>query len=658
MRVNRPILLGCFTACIAIGLCLAGNAFGRLEPGQKAPAFNLTDLDGRSHALSEIDGRRMTILYFFDAASEASQGGLLVLDRLLRQYDDRLLTVWGVSSSDQDAVRRFNRNARLQFPVLLDEKQVSRQYGATTILPVVCVLGPGREVLEYFQGGGATIEVMLTRLAERQIHRDQPQLAGAMAEAVIQRDPANADAQAVRGYAALARGETDEAQKMFDQLAARDDAAAVIGQEGQAVVLARKGQTDQALAMAETVTRKAPQRVVAHKVKGDLLIAKGDRAAAATAYQAAAAQPEGAPFQKAEAFNQLGRLYAAQGQFDEARKLFDNAVAMDPYYLEPTSNKGVTYEKQGLWDKALTEYRKTLAMDQSDTIATVLARKAEQIIALQQDNARNQRMDKLVGDLVERYRRQQTQKTARPEDQWTSRPLILSFVDIQERGGLASRDGLSIVLATRLGELLAESGRVQVVERVVMERLLSELNLGSSELADPETALQLGRLLAAKLIGTGSLLYTPDSTLLHLRLVDTETSAIAKTIAHRLTGQTDLERQLFDLNRDILKMVMERYPLQGYIVEMESREAMINLGQNQGVTVGSTFAVVEPGAERTYRGRVLRGAMKTVGRLEVVRVEPDLSYARVVAQDRPLAMDDQIREIVPAAVASGGRDES
>ncbi|MBR9979832.1 MAG: tetratricopeptide repeat protein [Desulfatitalea sp.] len=656
MKINRRVLFSFITACIVTCVTLSGIAFGQIKAGQTAPAFTLPDLAGQQHGLTTIEGRQMTVLFFFDAGSDASQGGLLVLDRLLRQYDDRQLSVWGITRSDTDAVRRFNQNAQLQFPVLLDAADVSRQYNATTILPVVCVLGPGREVLDYFQGGGATVEVMLTRLAERQIHRNQPRLAEAMAEAATRQNPDNPDAQAVRGYAALAQGRNDEARKVFDQLAARSDPGTLIGQEGQAAVLAREGQADKALALAEAVTRKAPQRVMAHKIKGDVLIGKGDRTGAAAAYQSAATQSQGAPFQKAEAFNQLGRLYADQGQYGEARKLFDNAVAMDPYYLEPTSNKGVTFEKEGMWNQALTEYRKTLALDQTDTIATVLARKAEQVLSLQQDSAGRNRMDQLVNTLVERYKRQQIERPAPPEDEWTSRPLILSFVDIQERGGLSSRDGLAIVLATRLGELLAASGRVQVVERVVMERLLSELNLGSSELADPDTALKLGRLLAAKLIGTGSLLYMPDSTMIHLRLIDTETSAIAKTVAHPITSRSDLERELFDLNRSILKTVMETYPLQGYIVQMGSQEAMINLGRNQGVTTGTTFAVLEPGAEMTYRGRVLRGAMQTVGKLEVVRVEPDLSYARIVEQNRTLARDDQIREVLTELAATGRTD--
>jgi tetratricopeptide (TPR) repeat protein len=637
-------------------LSQAGGTAWAIQAGQTAPGFTLSDIYGRSYTLTEIKGRQMTVLYFFDAVSDASQGGLLVLDRLLRKYEDKQLTIWGITRSSKEEVQRFNQKAQLRFPILLDKTQVSVQYDAHTILPVVCTLGPGLEILDHFQGGGETIETMLVRLAERQIHRGQAQLAQAMAASAANTNPANVQAKAMQGYAALAQGQTAVAKQTFDQIAAAGGYKAVIGQEGQAAVLARLGQGEQALAMADAITKHSPERVVAHKIKGDILAAKGDRKAAAAAYQSAAAGSEAPAFQKAEAYNQMGRMYAQAGDYSQARKLFDQSIALDPYYIEPTSNKGVAYEKEGLWTKALAEYRQAQALDPADTIAAVLTRKAEQMLALQADTAAKTRMDQLVKDLVERYKSQKAQPLAQVEDQWTSRPMVLSFVDIQEQGGLSSRDGLAMVLASRLGELLNASGRLQVVERAVMEQLLTELNLGSSELADPQTALTLGKLLSAKLIATGTMLYLPDSTVLNLRLIDTETSAIAKTITHRLEATADLERELFDLNRSILKTVLEKYPLQGYIVRVEGKEAMINLGRNQGVTTGTAFEAVVPGKEEVYRGKVLRGASQTVAKLEVVRVEPDLCYARITQAQRPIARDDQVKEVVPAAVLKGAKD--
>ena len=641
-------------AVAAIILLMAsGIAAGAVVVGQPGSTFSLIDMRGQNRQLTESAGRQMTVLYFFDATSPASQEGLIMLDGLLKQYTDQQLTVWGITRSKQKEIETFTRKAKIAFPILLDSGDVSQHYDARFILPVVCSLGPELKVLDYYQGGGKNVEAMLISIAQRQLNRKQPQLAEAIGKAVAEKNPQNIEAKALQGYAALSSGKPDEAQEVFKQIEAVPGQGELLGKEGRAAVLASQGKTDVALALAEEVTRKAPNRSLAHKIKGDIMAQKGDAKGAVDAYQEAVRHTDAPAFQIAQANNQLGRMYSQQGSYEKARTYFDKAVDLDPYYLEPTSNKGVTYEKQRLWSQALDAYRKALVIDHGDAIAAVLAQKAEKMIALQKDAAGKQRIDRLVGDLVKRYKSQKETPVDEATDTWTSRPMVLTFVDLKETGGLAARDGLAIVLATRIGELLGDSGRVKVVERAVLEHLLTELNLGSSALADQDTALKLGRLLAARLIGTGSLIYLPDSTLLNLRLIDTETSAVVKTVTRRIAVHSDLEHEMFSLNRSLLKTVTEKYPLQGFVVESEAQEVILNLGSGQGVAVGSAFAVIEGGKQIVYKGRTLSGSAKTVARLEVVRVEPDYCVAGIKQKTRSLRTDDKVREILPSVDMKG-----
>jgi hypothetical protein len=204
------------------------------------------------------------------------------------------------------------------------------------------------------------------------------------------------------------------------------------------------------------------------------------------------------------------------------------------------------------------------------------------------------------------------------------------------------------VLTTQLADQLNASGRLQVVERVLVERLLEELNLGSSELADPETALSLGKVLAAKLIGTGSLIYLPDSIMLSLRLIDSETSAIPLVRNRSLASAGPMEKDLFELNRDILKTVISKYPLRGYVVQSTADQVMLNIGAKQGVVMGTRFEALEEQPPVTYKGKVLQSGPKAFAELEVVRVEPDLCDAKVLKQDRALKTDDKVLEKVEA----------
>ncbi len=623
--------------------------FAQITPGKEAPTFSLLDLKGRSHDLSQMKTSPMTILYFFDTDSRPSQEGLLSLNQLAQKYKEANLVVWAITASSPEKAIQFADKAHLVFPVLLDKGKVSQLYQAQVVLPTVCVIGPGLKILDYFQGGGKTTEVMLVRLAERKLQQKQTMVAKAISQEVVKKNPQNLKAKTVKAYAALKEDKLKEAEEDFKELVQKGKDGEVLGKEGLAVVYAKKGQTEQALKLAREVEAQDPQRAFVHVVKGDLLYAQDKKKEAEAEYQLAIRKEKAEPYQEALRYNQMGRYYASLGQYDKAREFYDQAVTIDPYYIEGTTNKGLTYEKEGKWDKALEAYRQTLALDKKDTFAVVLTRKAQEMLEIQKDVEKKKRLDQLVKDLAARYR---SQAEAKPkvEDTWTSPPMILSFVDFQEKGGLAERDGFSSVLLSQLTEYLNSSGRVRVVERVLIERLLEELNLGSSELANPETALKLGQVLAAKIIGTGSLFYLPQGTLLNLRLIDTETSAIPQVLTRQLASQTTLEKDLFQINREILKTIILKYPLRGYVAKVAGEEVIINIGAKQGVVQGTKFDVLEEGESLTYKGKVLQAAPKVIGQIEIKRVEPDMAVGKIIKKEKALQVDAKVQERIEDAV--------
>jgi tetratricopeptide (TPR) repeat protein len=378
-------------------------------------------------------------------------------------------------------------------------------------------------------------------------------------------------------------------------------------------------------------------------VKGNIYSSKNKRKEAETEYRKAVQKKSGTRFQKAVAHNQLGRLNASAGDYQSARKLFDQAVEIDPYYIEATSNKGRTYEKEAKWSHALDAYRQVLAVEKHDVFAAVLAKKVQERLSLQNNVEKKKRMDKLIQTLSERYRSHKSRKDV-VDDTWTSRPMILTFMNFQEKGGLTERDGLSAVLTSQLTDKLNSSRRAQVVERILVEKLLEELNIGTSELADQDTALRLGRVLAAKLIGTGSLIYLPSGTLLSFRLIDTETSALPKVITRQITPGAGLEQEFDRLYREILEAVTTKYPLRGYVVQTAGERILLNLGQKQGITIGIKFDVLEESEPIKYKGKVLQGSAKSVAQIEVVQVEKDLCYAKVLSGKTRINRDAKVQE--------------
>jgi tetratricopeptide (TPR) repeat protein len=650
MRRISVVLITVMTASILMMQGASPCPAIRTMPGQKAPGFSIKDIQGKTYDLAGTENRSMTILYFFDAQSRPSQEGLLSLDRLAKHFSGQNLLIWAITTSSPALATEFISQNHPAFPVLLDSGYVSKRYGAQMILPTVCIIGPDQVVMDTFQGGGKTTEIMLVRLAERTLQQKKTAVAKAISDAVTKRDPGNLDAKAVKGYAEIKEGNLAAAETLFKGILRQRGDGEVLGKEGLSLVYAKRGEHQKALDLAGEVERKAPARPLAHLVKADILYSEKKGSAAEAEYRKAVAPKDANPLHRAEALNKFGRFYAAIGKFNQARELYDQAVEVDPYYVEATANKGVTYERQGKWDEALASYRQAQRLDSTDRITAVLTRKAEQMLALQRNTARTNEIHRLVKELAERYR---NQKATRPkaEDTWTSRPMVLTFLDLQDKGGLSERDGISMVLSTQLGDDLNGSGRLKVVDRAILDQLLSELNLGSSDLADPETALHLGRVLAAKLIGTGSLLHLPRGTLMSLRLIDTETTAVPLVINRELNLQRHLSKTIRNLSREILTSIIEKYPLKGFVVQADPDRVMINLGANQGVVQGTRFEAIEASEPVIYKGRRLQPAPRNIAQVEVVKVEPDLSYAKVLHQDRPLKRDDKLVENLATALS-------
>ena len=277
---------------LMLALLFAGHvnpAPAALRAGETAPGFTLKDLKGESFSLQSIKTNPVTVLFFFDAGSRASQEALLTLDKLANDYKEAGLLVWGVTRSEHAAVRTFMDKAHPRFPVLLDDGAASRDYQAKLVLPVICTLSPGLKILDYYQGGGKTIENMMISLAEHQLNRRQTMLAKAISKKVTAENPASVPAAMVKGYAALKEGKLDQASQVFTGLAKEKGEAQIAGEEGQAAVLASRGETGKALALVNKIEQKAPDRSYAAMIKGDLLAGQGKTKEAGKAYELAAA---------------------------------------------------------------------------------------------------------------------------------------------------------------------------------------------------------------------------------------------------------------------------------------------------------------------------------------------------------------------------------
>ena len=642
MKPVLRIFCSFFIAAILV-VTTAGVCYSQLPEGQHVPLFSLKDVKGKIYDLSSMKNQPMVIIYFFDVDSRPSQEGLLNIDQLSKQYKDADLMVWGVTRSSKNMVKKFITKIQPSFPVLIDSSGVSDLYHARLILPTICILGPDLKLLDYFQGGGKTTEIMLVKLAERKLQRKQTKIARAISEKVVKKNPKNVRAKTVQGYAELKEGKLDKAEKTFYNLSRKKGEAEVLGKEGLSSVYAKKGQTEKALKVAREVEKKAADRAHVHVVKGNLLYRQNKVKEAEGEYKKATRKKGSEPYHSAVAYNQLGRIHAGRGNYKRSRELYDQAVAIDPYYIEATSNKGLTYEREGNWEKALETYRKAQAVDPNDPFAAVLADNAQKRLLVEKDLEKKRMLDDKVKELVARYNGG-VREDVSGEDSWTSRAVILSFFDFMETGGLAERDGFVAVMSARVSSQLEASGRVQVVDRILVERLIKALELDQKDLADKETTLRLARVLGATILVKGSVYYLPGGPLLKINMMDSDRSEKSNVITRQFSSEITVKKDLHWLNREILTNIILHYPLQAYVVEVSGHQVLVNLGSREGVVTGTIFDIIEESAPVVYKGKSFQPDPSVIAQVHVVKIEPEFSYGHIKNQRRPIKPEDKLRE--------------
>ena len=103
---------------------------------------------------------------------------------------------------------------------------------------------------------------------------------------------------------------------------------------------------------------------------------------------------------------------------------------------------------------------------------------------------------------------------------------------------------------------LAANNQIRVVERAQLQQILQEQNLGREGRVDPSTVSQIGRLIGAKYMVTGTLYDVRGDVRIDARLFDTETGQILRT--YRVNGRLD---NVFDLVTSLSNQLLQNASL-------------------------------------------------------------------------------------------------
>ena len=105
-----------------------------LEPGKKAPAFNLLDQDENKVQLKDYSGKKL-LIYFYPKANTSgwTRQSCAVSDAIPNLGKLNVAAV-GISPDKPAAQKKFDEKYELGFPLLSDpDKEIARKYGALGI---------------------------------------------------------------------------------------------------------------------------------------------------------------------------------------------------------------------------------------------------------------------------------------------------------------------------------------------------------------------------------------------------------------------------------------------------------------------------------------------------------------------------------------------
>lgn len=205
------------------------------------------------------------------------------------------------------------------------------------------------------------------------------------------------------------------------------------------------------------------------------------------------------------------------------------------------------------------------------------------------DQQRQVRIDRLVTALTK-----QMSKTSEPLSElgWSSRPLTVWVMDLEKIGD-ALQEGSSVLLASAMSDRLLQQKSIQVVERALLDKMMAELKLSTSELSDPHTMLLLGRLVSARLILYGRMVHSAPQAQVAVRCIDTETGQVVAIVNSDFDAQTGLVSVARRVADELTLKLKKHYPLRGVIIEKRNDHLVLDIGQKQGASAGMTFKAID-----------------------------------------------------------------
>lgn len=417
--------------------------------------------------------------------------------------------------------------------------RLSKVLAALAVAVVAVVFGPS-----LLPGGGGSV-----LLADARLNLNQGNYAAARAgfEHYLADRPDNTEARYGLAYALLLEGDQQQAAEEFAQIG-----EAAMQSEGQAAV-AYMASGEAARPVLERAADAIPHGYPAVML-AMLDMMGGDFAQAKTHLDGVQEQELRFDWQRRQYLQTLGQLYYKSGDYKAAEATF------------------------GRLEEASAGAAPAVAADYLS-----LAREHREAAGNKDVSERIARLKGLL----------ESNPPPASLDLWTSRPLPIWILPVDAGQGLIMQEsGLADLLPWRLSRALLGDTTVPLtpVDRENVDAVLAEQEL-SATLSQRDKAIQLGRVVGARLLLEAKVHHLFNQELLHLSLVDTETTQLTPVGEYEVTRNLDATAWFDAIHHDLVAAVQQAYPLRGRIVP-DAAGIALNLGSAVGVVPGMRFAVL------------------------------------------------------------------
>src|SRR3989338_3929859 len=121
------------------------------ETGEKAKDFTLPDITGRNVSLSQYQGKVVILDFFADWCPPCSQEVPDFID-LERDYGNKGFSMIGIAVVGLEDAKRFAQETGINYPVLIDDGNVSGIYGPIRSIPTTFVIDKSGNIAKKYIG--------------------------------------------------------------------------------------------------------------------------------------------------------------------------------------------------------------------------------------------------------------------------------------------------------------------------------------------------------------------------------------------------------------------------------------------------------------------------------------------------------------------------